>query len=73
MPDRSEQYAELRAKYPQLPESYWKAMQREDALRDERDALREAISRLIGYHVAIGTDVPVDKLRAILRGEPPQS
>jgi hypothetical protein len=70
VPDRAEHYAELRAKCPQLPDSHWQAMQREDALRDERDALREALARLIGYHVATGTAVPVEKLRAVLYGAP---
>lgn len=65
MIDRAEHYAELRAEYPLLPESYWRSMQREDDLRDERDALREALLHLIGYHATAGA-VPVEKLRALL-------
>lgn len=63
MPDRAEQYAELRKQYPQISEAYWELMEDRDRLRVELDGLKSQLAFLLGYHADA---VPVEKLAALL-------
>lgn len=61
----SDRYAELRRQYPHLPDAYWDALVKQDAIRDELNSLREGLAYLIGFYQNAGT-VPLDRVRALL-------
>ncbi|MFI6308509.1 hypothetical protein ACIBCH_42005 [Amycolatopsis thailandensis] len=61
----NDRYAELRRQYPNLPDAYWDSLAKQDAIRDELNALREGLAYLIGFHQDAGT-VPLDEIRALL-------
>lgn len=61
----SDRYAELRRQYPNLPDLYWDSLAKQDAIRDELNALREGLAYLIGFHQTDDA-VPLDKVRALL-------
>jgi hypothetical protein len=58
------EYEELRRKH-ETSVPFLEMMQQRDQLRAEKDALREGLIHLIGYHAETGA-VPVEKLRALL-------
>jgi len=62
------EYEELRRKHG-TSAPFLEMMQARDQIQAEKDALRDALAYLCGYHAATGSAVPVDKLRAVLDGE----
>ncbi|MGH3431214.1 MAG: hypothetical protein ACRDQB_00095 [Thermocrispum sp.] len=67
----AERYAELRARYPSVAESYWQQRARAEDAEHALRELRGGLFELCGYHGHDGNGdgaVPVEKLKSLLAG-----